>query len=321
MKRAVLIPLMCVAQAAAANGAAAESAAGSGRFVERPGTGKSETVSQAPVPSVPLAAAPAPLADVERSIEQARQAGGIPMDPALRDIHLPGLKNDDPSLRPWVLHTRLGVNEVVKLSASLINRIATPFRKPILIDPSSSSVKIIGSDVYYTPASSSPIGIFIVDSENKNQTISLTVIPTDGIPGQNLIVKLEDLRAAEDLTPNAPRGKGGLPGREADYTSYVRAVMTQALRGKVDGFSNVPLEGGVAKMGDLQITPDLVFTGSIIDIYRYRISNSGKKALDLHENNFYRKGVRAVAFFPRLSLAPNEDGYVFILADKPGAGR
>lgn len=320
MRRAVLISLMYVASASVANDKS-DSGSETGRFVERPETGKSEVVRQAPIPTVPMAASPSPIADVERSIEQARQAGGIPLDPALRDINLPGLKHDDPALRPWVLHTRLGVNEVVKLSRSLANRIATPFAKPILIDSSNSTAKIIGSDVYYTPAGSSPIGIFIIDSDNKNQTISLTIIPTDGIPGQNLIVKLEDLRAAEDLAPTAPKGKGGLPGKEADYTSYIRTLMTQALRGKVDGLSVAPLEGGVAKMGDLDITPDLVFTGSIIDIYRYRINNSGKKTIDLHENAFYHKGVRAVAFFPRISLEPSEESYVFILADKPGASR
>lgn len=318
MKRSVLW-LACLAQAVTMNAVAQAPDEEGGRVVTRAGTGGSQAVSRAQVPAVSPPIPPAPLADVERSIEDARRAGGIPMDPALRDINLPGLKNDDPTLRPWVLHTRNGVNEVVKLSASLINRIATPFRKPILIDPSNATAKVLGSDVYYTPNNANPVGIFIVDGENRGQTISLTVIPTAGIPGQNLIVKLEDLRAAEDLTPNAPK-KGQPPNKESDYVGYIRSLMTHALRGSVPGFSVVPLEGGVAKMGDLKITPDLVFSGSAIDIYRYRVVNTGTQSIDLQEPPFYRKGVRAVSFFPRLALSPTEETFVFILAGKPESG-
>jgi|GEM_PF-5683476 len=292
------------------------------RFVTRAGTGKSEVVASAPVPSdvIPAIQVSTPLQSVESSIDEARRAGGVAMDPSLREINLPGLKKDDPLLKPWVLHTRNGVNEIVKLSGSLINRIATPFKRPMLIDPSDSVSKIIGSDVYYTPSGSQPIGLFIIDSENKAQTISLTVIPTSSIPGQNLMVKVEDLRAIEDLAPNAPKARNGAPIKEADYTNFMRSIMTQAVRGKIQGFSIVPLEGGVAMIGDLEVTPDLVFSGSTLDVYRYKINNRSIKTLDLSEPAFYRSGVKAVSFFPKLALDANESGYVFIAADKPSAG-
>jgi len=278
---------------------------GEGRFVQQPGTGGSKVVRTAN-----------PQNQVEESIRIAREKGGVPMDPALQDINLPGLKPDSPTLKPWVLHTRNGVNEVVELSTHFINRIATPFSKPSVIDPSEATIKVIGSDVYYIPSGKQPNGIFIIDLENKGQTISLTVIPKDDIPGQNLMVKLEDLRVASSLVPNSPRGSGDVPKKQSDYVGYIRALMSQAIRGKVDDFSIVPLEGGVAKIGDIEVIPDLVFTGSILDIYRYKLKNAGKKLVDLNEPAFYREGVKAVAFFPALSLEPEEESYVFILADK-----
>lgn len=288
------------------------------RFEVREGTGSSKTVSQQ-IPPVSTPSVPRPIEEVESSIARARAAGGTAMDPSLRDINLPGLKNDDPQLRPWVLHTRNGVNEVVNLSGSFINRISTPFAKPSVIDPSNSTIKVVGSDVYYIPSGTNPIGIFIIDLENKGQTISLTVIPKQNIPGQNLIVKLEDLRAATGLI--SKEGAKAVPQNPADYSSYVRSIMTQAIQGQIQGFSIVPLEGGVAKIGDIKVTPDLVFAGPLVDVYRYEIENEGSKSVDLDESAFYRKEIRAVAFFPHLMLKASEKGYVFILADKPKASQ
>lgn len=294
------------------------------RFIEKQGTGKTEGVRLVSTTNTqatrPQGTQPPALDAVNASIEQARAAGGVPMDPALRDINLPGLKKDDPTLRPWVLHTRNGVNEVVKLSSSLINRIATPFNKPIIIDSTESITKIIGSDVYYTPVGTQPIGVFIVDSENRGQTISLTIMPTKNIPGQNLIVKMEDLRVAEDLAPGNPRNNKKIPSQEIDYHGFVRAVMSNAIRGNIPGYSIVPLEGGAANIGRIEVLPDLVFSGQTNDIYRYKLVNRGEEKADLYEPAFYRKGVKAVSYFPRLSLAKDESTYVFILADKPTAG-
>lgn len=288
------------------------------RFVEKSGTGKTEGVHL--IATSPQNTSPSGAASTQVSIDQARSAGGVSMDPSLREINLPGLKKDDPTLKPWVLHTRNGVNEVVKLSSSLINRIATPFNKPVIIDSTESITKIIGSDVYYTPIGHQPIGVFIVDSENRGQTISLTIMPTKNIPGQNLIVKMEDLRVAEDLAPGNPRNNKKIPSQEVDYHGFVRAVMSNAIRGNIPGYSIVPLEGGAAKIGHIEVIPDLVFSGQTNDVYRYKLVNQNAEKADLYEPVFYRKGVKAVSYFPRLSLASGENTYVFILADKPAAG-
>ena len=55
----------------------------------------------------------------------------------------------------------------------------------------------------------------------------------------------------------------------------------------------------------------------MVDVYRYSLMNKGQETVDLTETAFYRKGVKAVSFFPHLALKPGEGGYVFLLADKP----
>lgn len=290
----------------------------SGRFVEHAGTGSSKAVRTAPpvvLPAGPLGKAPE---DINKLLAEAQKAGGQPIDPIQKEMNLPGLKKDDPALKPFVLHTRNGVNEIVRMSGRLLNRVATPFKKPALIDTSESTSKVVGSDVYYMPAGDKPIGLYIVDSANTTQTISLTIIPAADLPGQNLIVKLEDLRAVENLAvATTQEEEEVIKPRANDYSGHVRELMTQAVRGAVTGFAPVPLEGGIARMGSLDVKPELAFAGSAVDIYRYKLLNSSKETVDLVETAFYRKGVKAVSFFPHISLRPGEGGYVFLLADKP----
>ncbi len=294
-----------------------QSAAPQARFIVNKGSGSSKTVSKAPqvkLPEGPLGKAPE---NINKLLAEAQSAGGIQLDPVQREINMPGLKKDDPSLKPFVLHTRNGVNEIVKMSSRLLNRVATPFKKPIIIDTSESVSKIVGSDVYFMPTGDQPIGLFIADSANTSQTVSLTVIPDDAIPGQNLIVKLEDLRTVKSLTGATAAETQIAQPKANDYTSMVRSLLASAAKGTVPGFTPVPLEGGVARMDDLSIEPELTFAGSVADIYRYRLSNVGSEPIDLVETAFFRAGVKAVSFFPRTSLKPGEQSHVFILADKP----
>lgn len=211
------------------------------RFIERAGTGSSKPVRTAPpvtLPEGPLGKVPG---DLNKLIGEAQKAGGEPVDPIQKEMNLPGLKKDDPSLKPFVLHTRNGVNEIVRMSGRLLNRIATPFKKPALIDTTDSNGKVVGSDIYYIPSGDKPIGLYIVDSANTTQTISLTIIPAHDLPGQNLIIKLEDLRAVENLAvATTPEEAEISQPRPNDYTGYVRSLLTQAVRGKVAGFSPVP---------------------------------------------------------------------------------
>ena len=301
--------------------AAPDKAATTGsRFVTRPGTGGAKSVRSAPsvtLPDGPLGKAPA---DISRVIGDAQRAAGMPLDAYQKEINLPGLKKDDPAARPTVLHTRNGVNEIVRLSSRLPNRIATPFKDPRVVGdvPEDDSQQIVGSDVYLRPQGEQPMGVFIVDGANTSQVISLTIIPTPEIPGQNLIVKLEDLRTVKPLAGGGSAEEQEInQPRSTDYVGNVRQIMAQAVRGKIRGFAAVPIEGGTAKMGAIEVTPEYAFTGSTVDVYRYSIKNASEEVVDLAETAFYRKGVKAVSFFPSISLPPGEAGYVFLLADKP----
>lgn len=290
---------------------------GVNRYVERKGTGDSKQVRSAPPVVMPKGPLGKPPVELKNALMEAQAAGGVALDPIQKDMNLPGLKKDDPSLKPFVIHTRNGVNEIVRMSSKLLNRIATPFAKPVVIDTSSSMAKVVGSDVYFMPAGDQPIGLYIVDSSNTSQSISLTAIPSGAIPGQSVIVKMEDLRTTANVTAASEEESEISTPRASDYAGFIRSLMSQAVRGKVTGFNPVPLEGGVARMGPLVVTPEIAFSGASVDLYRYQIVNKSTETVDLIETAFYRKGVKAVSFFPNIALKPDQSGYVFLLADKP----
>ena len=107
--------------------AGAEAPTGSNRFVERPNTGDSKLVRTAPPVVLPKGPLGKPPIDPLKAIAEGQREGGVGLDAVQREINLPGLKKDDPSLKPFVIHTRNGVNEIVRMSSKLLNRIATPF--------------------------------------------------------------------------------------------------------------------------------------------------------------------------------------------------
>lgn len=247
-----------------------------------------------------------------------RAQAGMPPDPALEDRRLPALKGDEPSLKPFVLHTRIGINEVVRLSSSYLNRISTPFTDPVLIDISDAPHKIMGSEIYFMPKGDEPVGLYVFDKKNPSQAISLTVVPVRGIPGQNVLVKIENFRALGRLSLTEPSsGDGGVGANTPpDHEGQLTQILVGAIQGRIPGFSPVPLEAGTARLDGVLITPDVVFQGYYLDVYRYELRNESDRSVALNEGVFYREGVKAVSFFPLDRLEPSQSTFVFIAARK-----
>lgn len=245
-----------------------------------------------------------------------RKESGFAPPESLRDTRLPGLKADSPSLKPVVVHTRVGINELVELSSAYLNRISTPFENPVIVDISGSQSKIIGSEIFYLPKGNDPISIYIFDKSNPSQTINLTIKPNNKLPAQNVLVKIENFRALGNLSLINDPEKGVVLDEASDHEGTLSSLIIGAIKGKINGFSPIPIEGGTAKIEDVEIIPDVVFQGYYLDIYRYQLNNAGERTIALNEGVFYRKGVKAISFFPRDTIKPKEKTFVFIVAAK-----
>jgi hypothetical protein len=102
----------------------------------------------------------------------------------------------------------------------------------------------------------------------------------------------------------------------------MRSIMRKLALGKpVSGYTETNLESKVAVVGQLVIKPEKQLSGQSLDLFVYNITNAGKDAVELTEESFYQKGVKAVVIFPNVRLAPKQETKVFIASGKLGDGK
>lgn len=211
-----------------------------------------------------------------------------------------------------VIHVSAKRNEVVYVSSTYPNRFSTPFSHPMLVGAlpegyTDDTIKVVNSSMYF-PSVDKPLAIFVTGNDPGDQVVSLTLMPKD-IPAQTVQLMLDD---AENLQPD--RKSDAVPN---SYTDALVAKFRSIATGKVpQGFSSAKMPPTIARAGALVVIPEERFSGQKLDIYRYRVENAGKGAVELAETAFYENGVRGVAIYPNLKLDAGESTYVFVAADK-----
>lgn len=192
---------------------------------------------------------------------------------------------------------------MVMLSKVFPNRISTPFSAPRVIDSSNVDIKQDGSNIFVSPKTTDPFVIYITGSEPGDQVISLTLIPKD-IPAQTIVLQVDTTAVVRQQ-------------KTESYTQQLIELLRLVAAGKApEGFSEGRMPNAIAINGELSITPKSRYSGSWMDIYRYSVLNNGKEMAELSETSFYRKGVRAVAIYPNLTLRPGDTTDVYVVADK-----
>lgn len=218
--------------------------------------------------------------------------------------------------KPFVIHATPGVNEVAMVSDKYPNRIATSFANPQVIDLTGAQIQTMGGSIYFVPKDNSPAAIFITDEPSAKvpnpPTVSLTLVPKP-IPAQTIVVQLDS------ASMHGP-GMGSVEEEKLgqSYVDQIRATMRQVVRGVTpSGFTEETLTSvPAATVGQLRIYPEKRLSGTRTDIFRYRIENIANNAIELTEQSFYQRGVRAVAFFPNIRLERKQATKVYIIADK-----
>jgi len=200
---------------------------------------------------------------------------------------------------------------LVNVSQSLVNRISTPFHNPTIMTNGGATFQVIGQDVFIEMNSDQPIGVYIREDEaisNNSPVASLTLIPK-GIPSQNVVIVLDqsvrDRSAAQNVKLSS------------DYEDGLRASLSKAVLGDIpDGFSRSnSMNKTIAKIGPVMLRPSKMYSGVDQNIFVYSAENTSGQVVELVEASFHYDGVRAVAFYPDIRLAPNQKTNVFILAD------
>lgn len=209
-----------------------------------------------------------------------------------------------------------GGNEIVYVGLGFLNRIATSFREPKVIEASGIEFQRVGQDIYFLTDKEAPIGLFIAEGANggAGQVASLTLIPRAGLPGQNILLVMDGVASPAAL---GSAGQEDLAAPPADYTDAIRKIMVGFVQGGVPpGFQEGTIRVGAARVGAVLVLPEKMYQGYAFNVFRYKVENAGREPIDLNEASFHEDGVRAVAFWRNSRLAAGESTTVFIVADR-----
>ena len=236
-----------------------------------------------------------------------------PPAPTVEEEVMPGvgMMPGEPSfIRNKAVKAGVDRNEIIYVSVDYTNRISTPFLNPQVIDKSDSDIQIIGQDVYIKPVSVKPIALFITD-EMARQTISLTLVPKN-IPAQTVAATLENQRPGGEADNTLP----------SDYQGQTSKLLTQVAEGKTPpGFTASRLPSAVANTGELSVLPQMRYSGSVYDIYKYEVVSRVGVPLELREERFYTDNdIRLIGLYEKTVLNPGDHATLIVLRNKPRKG-
>lgn len=264
--------------------------------------------ASSPMAAQPVAPQPAPAAVAQVATDNDVVAK---IEPPVhkKKRALPGvgtLKVNSKLMHGSVVRSTGDGTEIVLISKRFPNRIATPFSKPRVVDSSNVNMQVDGSNIFISPKDDEPFAIFVTGSGNTDPVISLTMVPKD-IPSQTISLQVD-----------SSQGSTRKGAKVDSYTQQIIDLLRTVASGRTpEGYSEGVMPNIVARQEQdgLIIIPVSRYSGSNLDIYKYRVENN-KQEIELSETSFYQPGVRAVSIYPNAILRKGETTTVFVLADK-----
>lgn len=218
-----------------------------------------------------------------------------------------------------------GVNTIVPVAVGHLNRIVTPFEKPIVQTVSQSTFEVKGNVVYISTQDPSPIAMYITPSDDESVAISLTLAPRKIPPIQaNLII---------GQLPGA--GGRGVPGGQGGFRYSGQAKKWeegQPYMESIKGIMRALALGGIPKgysMGKLSRTdtlPACYQDGISFDFSRAQIvmghnfkaligvaRNASAMPVMFDETSCTHPQLAAAASWPRNMLEPGQATEIYIV--------
>jgi conjugal transfer pilus assembly protein TraK len=284
-------------------------------FAAQPHVFASEAVPQGPDASASAARVKSQSSLQPRSI--GAKSGGA--SAAHAELPLPGLGvlpgATQPEFENNVIRVTPSRTEVVNVSATLMNRIATPFAAPkaIMLD-GAGTVTAQGQSLFVAlNGSPDPVSFYVTGSDPNDPTYSLTLVP-QSMPQQTIVLQMDG--AAMSGGVGASVGRDDNPNSPI-YTEKIISILRSVALGKTpEGFVEGRLPSAVGNFGAFTAIPLSRVSSSTYDVYRYRLVTESETTIELNEAAFASQGVRAVAFFPSALIARNVPTEVYVVADK-----
>lgn len=210
-----------------------------------------------------------------------------------------------------------GVNEIIPVALGHLNRIVTPFAEPELRTTSDADTTIRGSVIYVAPKSELPVTFFVTPKGEESVALSLTLAPRQ-IPPREIRLAIAGKWMAKTAIPSPDAGKWE---KEHPYVNVITAALRDSALGMLpQGYSLRPLTGGVVPRCVAPAASAVAYSfergqliqGSSLRILVGVVTNTGAEHVELQEQWCSDTGVAAVAYWPRVVLAPGERSEVYV---------
>jgi len=203
-------------------------------------------------------------------------------------------------------------NELIYVSASQLNKITTPFPFPKVVDSTKAPLQTLGQDVFIQPVSDKPFTIYITN-DGGGQSVGLTLVPSPNLPAQSYVIEPESTEVKNNVAEK-PEDIG-----PSDYVGRLTQNIKHLALGETpSGFAKTTLPASFASNKQMMFQPLYKYSGSLYDIFSYRVRSVAENPIELNEEAFYTPSVRAVAFFPNVLLQKGQETDVYVIADHSG---
>jgi len=221
-----------------------------------------------------------------------------------------------------------GVNTIIPAAIGHLNRIVTPFEKPIVQTVSGAQIKVKENVIYVSTKDSSPVTMYITPKEDESVAISLTLAPRSVPPIQAQLV-LVDAMAGNALNAPMAGGRGGQfrysgQARKWEqgqpYMETVKGIMRAMALGQI------PKGYSIGKAGSYDTIPACYQEGISFDFgagqllmgHSFQVSvgvarNTSKQPVMFDETACTHPSLAAAAAWPRNMLDPGEGTEIYIV--------
>ena len=221
---------------------------------------------------------------------------------------------------PAQLTVASGENHVIGISYSHLNRIITPFRNPVVKTTSLATTTAEGSIVYVATNLSDPVALFIHDEFQPDVAISLTLVPAEIPPiSTTVTIRGYDPDAVPRITPKVSLATAF--EQQHTYLDMLKTLFRDLALGKVpDGYGFQTIQGFDPDMPScmipgVHVIPLQLVTGSSLRVFVGKAQNTGRVVAEIREDSCSGIGLRAVAAWPKTTLAPGEAVELYLALD------
>lgn len=208
-----------------------------------------------------------------------------------------------------------GVNEIIPVALSHLNRIVTPFAAPVVKTGSGAEVSVEDNVIYVATNDTAPVTLFINEEGNQSLALNITLVPRK-IPSREVF-----LRLAESLITG-----GGVGSSKADkweksqpYVETIRSIFRGLALGELpQGYS-------LSKYPSNRAGPACNMTGLSFDFKRGQlltghnmqvsvgvVQNLSDRPIEIRESVCGGWDVAAVAAWPNNMLEPNQKSEIYV---------